>query len=64
MGSQRKHLLNEADIGSGDKSPAEEDTERMIEEVGKNTNNPVPQKDMKQQYDANRKQNSGSAETH
>jgi hypothetical protein len=49
MSNQAGHWMNEHDIGSGDKSLAEHETEKMIEEVGKNRNNPVPQKDMKQQ---------------
>lgn len=28
-------LRNEADIGSGEKSPGQEDTEKMIEQIGK-----------------------------
>jgi len=29
-----KHMPNEADVGSGEKGPAEKETERMIEQVG------------------------------
>lgn len=58
MGNQTGHWMDEHDIGSGDKSPAEHETEKMIEEVGKNRSNPVPQKDMKQQHGAATKQDS------
>jgi hypothetical protein len=29
-----KHMDNEADVGSGEKGPAELETERMIEQIG------------------------------
>jgi hypothetical protein len=32
-----KHLPDEADIGSGEKSPGQKDTEKMIEQVGNKT---------------------------
>lgn len=31
----RKNLIEEADIGSGEKSPGERETQKMIEQVGK-----------------------------
>jgi hypothetical protein len=34
MNSQPKNLHDEPDIGSGEKSPGQQDTEKMIEQVG------------------------------
>jgi hypothetical protein len=31
--SQPKHLTQEADIGSGERSPGQQDTDKMIEQV-------------------------------
>lgn len=62
MGTQDGHWMDEHDIGSGDKSLAEHETEKMIEEVGKNRNNPVPRKDVKQPQ-SDSKQNAVKAET-
>ena len=35
MKEQIKHLQNEPDIGSGEKSPGQRETEGMIEQVGR-----------------------------
>ena len=52
MGNHPGHFMNESDIGSGDKTPADHETEKLIEEVGKE----------KQKADAQRgvKQNAGN----
>jgi len=34
MKKQVKHLQNEPDIGSGEKNPGQQETERMIEQIG------------------------------
>ncbi|HYD96634.1 MAG TPA: hypothetical protein VEC01_14995 [Noviherbaspirillum sp.] len=33
MGEQSKHLINEADVGSGSKSPAQKDVEREMQSI-------------------------------
>jgi len=38
MGQQVKHLMDEADIGSGDKSPGQSDVERDEQSVGRGGN--------------------------
>lgn len=38
-----KDLINEADIGSGEKSQGQKDTEKMIEQVGKDRPQPGQQ---------------------
>lgn len=35
MKEQIKHMQNEPDIGSGEKSPGQHETESMIEQVGR-----------------------------
>ena len=35
MTDQQRHQIQEADIGSGEKPPSQRDTEKLIEEVGK-----------------------------
>lgn len=42
MGQQVKHLMDEADIGSGDKSPGQRDVERDEQSLGA-SNGEVPQ---------------------
>lgn len=34
MNNQTKHMIDEADIGSGEKQPGQEDTEKIIEQIG------------------------------
>ncbi len=36
MTNQPGHRIDESDIGSGEKPPSQRDTEKLIEEVGKN----------------------------
>lgn len=43
MGQQVKHLMDEADIGSGDKSPGQRDVERDEESLGNSDNGGAPQ---------------------
>ncbi len=64
MGKQTRHLRDEVDIGSGEKTPGEHDTEKLIEEVGKDKKNADRQMDMKQKHDAVNKQNSTPLENH
>lgn len=42
------HLPDEADIGSGEKSPGHRDTEKMIEQVGNAPAQKPPDRDKKQ----------------
>ena len=35
MNGQNEHMTNEEDIGSGEKAPGQQDTEKIIEQVGK-----------------------------
>jgi hypothetical protein len=42
MTKQYKHLIDEADIGSGEKTPGQQETEKFIEEVGKDRKNNLP----------------------
>lgn len=43
MGQQVKHLMDEADIGSGDKSPGQRDVERDEQSLGNGANGGAPQ---------------------
>lgn len=42
------HLPDEADIGSGEKSPGHRDTEKMIEQVGDSPAQKPPDRDTEQ----------------
>jgi hypothetical protein len=42
------HLPDEADIGSGEKSPGHRDTEKMIEQVGNSPARKPPERDKEQ----------------
>lgn len=48
MGNQTRHFMNESDVGSGDKTPADHETEKLIEEVGKARKNADAQRGVKQ----------------
>ncbi|HYC42284.1 MAG TPA: hypothetical protein VEB70_04775 [Noviherbaspirillum sp.] len=43
MGQQVKHLMDEADIGSGDKSPGQRDVERDEQSLGNGGNGGAPE---------------------
>ncbi|MDB5762911.1 MAG: hypothetical protein JWQ21_1906 [Herminiimonas sp.] len=45
MTAQVKSLIDEADIGSGDKTPGQHDTEKMIEQIGESRHENAHQKD-------------------
>lgn len=45
MKNQERHMLDEADIGSGEKTPGQEDTDKIIEQIGKNRKNQAKEKD-------------------
>jgi hypothetical protein len=62
MGNHHRHFMNEADIGSGDKTPADHETEKLIEEVGKEKQKADAQRGVKQ--NVGNQQNSGSAQKH
>ncbi|MGZ3237042.1 MAG: hypothetical protein ACXU8A_06680 [Burkholderiaceae bacterium] len=62
MGNHPRHFMNEADIGSGDKTPADHETEQLIEEVGKAKKNADAQRGVKQ--DATKQQNSAATQKH
>jgi hypothetical protein len=46
MGKQTRHLIDEADIGSGEKSPAQQETDNMIDQLGQ----PVERKPQSRQH--------------
>lgn len=62
MGNQTRHFMNESDVGSGDKTPADHETEKLIEEVGKAKHNADVQRGVKQ--DVTNRQNSASTQKH
>lgn len=42
MTRNSKHMMEEADIGSGEKSPAERETQEMIEQIPPHSDNHKP----------------------
>ena len=62
MSNQPKHLIEEADVGSGDKTPADHETEKLIEEVGKAKQQADAQRGIKQGGD--HQQNAAPAQKH
>ena len=64
--SENKHVIHEADIGSGEKTPGQHDTEQMIEKVPRTpaspgTAAPSPPQDEQQSGPAPARQPSGRA---
>ncbi|MBK4734224.1 hypothetical protein [Noviherbaspirillum pedocola] len=45
MQQKETHLPTEADIGSGEKGPAEQETQKMIEQIGDKVSETHQQKD-------------------
>jgi hypothetical protein len=62
MSNQPKHLIDEADVGSGDKTPADHETEQLIKEVGKAKKHADAQRGIKQGED--NQQNAAPAQNH
>ena len=62
MSKHTKHFMNEADIGSGDKTPADHETEKLIEEIGKDKQKADTERGVKQ--NAGNKHNFGSGKKH
>jgi hypothetical protein len=56
--------MNESDIGSGDKTPADHETQKLIEEIGNDRKNAASQKDTRQQQNAGDRQHGGPNENH
>lgn len=62
MSNQPKHLLDEADVGSGDKTPADHETEKLIQEVGQEKQKADAQRGVKQ--GGSKQQNTAPAPKH
>jgi hypothetical protein len=56
MGGQSRHFMNESDIGSGDKTAADHETQQLIEQIGHDGKNPTSQKYEKRQRESGNEQ--------
>ncbi|MGZ3159976.1 MAG: hypothetical protein ACXU7H_12890 [Burkholderiaceae bacterium] len=62
MSNEPKHLMNEADVGSGDKTAADHDTEKLIEQVGQAKKNADAKRGVKPDTDS--KKHSAQTQRH
>jgi hypothetical protein len=58
MSGQSRHFMNESDIGSGDKTAADHETQQLIEEIGNDRKNAASQKSEKRKHESGNEQQS------
>jgi hypothetical protein len=64
MGGQSRHFMNESDIGSGDKTPADHETQQLIEQIGNERKNAASQKDEKRPRESGSQQHNQPNRNH